>query len=144
MHYPYVLAFEPSFVEIRHCETGLMSQVIQGHDLRLIFADTPPSTTNGASPMYYSPPYHGHNTYGPSNPYGDRQSMQSGFGVPPPLPPPPQMGYPNQYSRSSAQGRDEILIVSDDRVLRLRLAVELAQGQPYMSDSMSTMSLPPR
>ncbi|KAF8216845.1 CNH domain-containing protein, partial [Mycena galopus ATCC 62051] len=43
LHEPYVLAFEPSFVEIRHVETGLMSQVIQGSNLRLLFADTPPS-----------------------------------------------------------------------------------------------------
>src|ERR1700723_887533 len=51
LHYPYVLAFEPTFVEIRHVETGLMSQVIQGNNLRLLFADTPPSATNTAGPM---------------------------------------------------------------------------------------------
>ena len=40
---PYVLAFEPIFVEIRNVETGSMSQVIQGNNLRYLFTDTPPS-----------------------------------------------------------------------------------------------------
>ncbi|KAJ2932613.1 hypothetical protein H1R20_g4473, partial [Candolleomyces eurysporus] len=55
LHEPYVLAFEPSFVEIRHIETGAMQQVIQGQNLRLLFADTPPSITT-TSGMH-------HNTY---------------------------------------------------------------------------------
>jgi hypothetical protein len=46
LHEPYVLAFEPSFVEIRHIETGFMTQVIQGTNMRLLFADTPPSVNN--------------------------------------------------------------------------------------------------
>ena len=49
LHYPYVLAFEPTFVEIRHIETGHMVQIIQGNNLRLLVADAPPSTTNGAN-----------------------------------------------------------------------------------------------
>ena len=40
--YPYVLAFEPTFVEIRNVETDSMSQVIQGNNLRCLFTDTPP------------------------------------------------------------------------------------------------------
>ena len=55
LHEPYVLAFEPSFVEIRHIETGLLSQVIQGSNLRLLFADTPPSVTNSSSANQYNP-----------------------------------------------------------------------------------------
>jgi len=55
LHEPYVLAFEPSFVEIRHIETGLLSQVIQGSNLRLLFADTPPSVTNASSANQYNP-----------------------------------------------------------------------------------------
>lgn len=59
LHEPYVLAFEPSFVEIRHIETGQMTQVIQGTTLRLLFADTPPSVTNS-----------GAHHYSQQNPYG--------------------------------------------------------------------------
>ena len=55
LHEPYVIAVEPSFVEVRHIETGLMSQVIQGSNLRLLFADTPPSVS--------------HNNIGYHNPY---------------------------------------------------------------------------
>jgi len=137
LHYPYVLAFEPTFVEIRHVETGLMSQVIQGNNLRLLFADTPPSTTNTASPTSHNPLYpggHGYKPYGPmppANAYGSRQSVYS---------PSLHMGYPS-YPRPSAQpfGRDEILMVSDDRVLTLRL---VTHSQTPMSDSASMISIP--
>ena len=53
LHEPYVLAFEPSFVEIRHIETGVMTQVIQGSNLRLLFAETPPSVTNSGVYHHY-------------------------------------------------------------------------------------------
>jgi uncharacterized protein YllA (UPF0747 family) len=54
LHEPYVIAVEPSFVEVRHIETGLLSQVIQGSNLRLLFADTPPSVSHNAG---YHHPY---------------------------------------------------------------------------------------
>ncbi|TFY73666.1 hypothetical protein EWM64_g10346 [Hericium alpestre] len=101
LHYPYVLAFEPTFVEIRNVETGSMSQVIQGNNLRCLFTDTPPSSLH----------------------HGGRQSMQSmhgAYGMPP---------YPVQHPNAQfgvvggVAGRDEILMVSDDRVLTLRMAL---------------------
>ncbi|KAI3622906.1 ROM2 [Malassezia furfur] len=62
LHHPYVLAFEPSFIEVRHVETGVLHQVITGHNLQCIFADSinaSPSTSRGAlgsrahaKPMY--------------------------------------------------------------------------------------------
>lgn len=36
LHYPYILAFEPSFVEIYHVETGHLVQIIPGHNIRLL------------------------------------------------------------------------------------------------------------
>lgn len=42
LHHPYVLAFEPSFIEVRHVETGALHQVITGYNLRCLFADVPP------------------------------------------------------------------------------------------------------
>jgi hypothetical protein len=130
LHEPYVLAFEPSFVEIRHIETGLMSQVIQGTNLRLLFADTPPSVTNTGSSMSHNSYQMGHeHPYGPPNStvlYGGHGSAHRGYG------PPSHAAYPNQYSRNpQGVGRDEILIVSDDRVLALRTA---AGPQRFMSD----------
>ncbi|KAF9480490.1 CNH-domain-containing protein [Pholiota conissans] len=132
---PYVLAFEPSFVEIRHIETGLMSQVIQGANLRLLFADTPPSVTNNASATYNSyqhNPYH-HGPPGAYNAYGP----YPGGG-------PPHQQYPDQYPRHpQGVGRDEILIVSDDRVLALR--PRGGHGpQRHMSDNVSMASTIPR
>ncbi|KAJ7312296.1 CNH domain-containing protein, partial [Mycena albidolilacea] len=87
---PYVLAFEPSFVEIWHVETGLMSQVIQGSNLRQLCGDTRPSVNNG----------------------GGAYSQQSGYD--------PQYPDQSQHSNPQSVGRDEILMISDDRVLALR------------------------
>ncbi|KAJ7804556.1 CNH-domain-containing protein [Mycena olivaceomarginata] len=113
LHEPYVLAFEPSFVEIRHIETGLMSQVIQGSNLRLLFADTPPSVNKRR-----------------------RGSAFGGYGLPPHM----QHQYPQHQQRNpQGVGRDEILMVSDDRVLALRTA---AGPQRFMSDNASMMSMP--
>ncbi|EJF59044.1 CNH-domain-containing protein [Dichomitus squalens LYAD-421 SS1] len=117
LHYPYVLAFEPTFVEIRHVETGSMSQIIQGNNLRCLFADTPPSTTNSSS-NYYSPYQVQQLGYGGYNPYAQdsRTSMSSnGYGSP--------GQYPNPYMPRPplGDGRDEILMVSDDRVMRLQM-----------------------
>ncbi|EMD39301.1 hypothetical protein CERSUDRAFT_104516 [Gelatoporia subvermispora B] len=121
LHYPYVLAFEPTFVEIRHVETGSMSQIIQGNNLRCLFADTPPSTTNTAQ-QYYNPHQqgYGYNAYGspaPQTPYG-RHSLGNGYGTATPSNPYPN---PSQPRMQQANGRDEILMVSDDRVMRLQM-----------------------
>ncbi|KAH9930289.1 CNH domain-containing protein [Fomitopsis serialis] len=73
LHYPYVLAFEPTFVEIRHVETGVMSQIVQGNNLRLLFADTPSSTTHSASqPQQY------HRATGTTNMLSTRTHMGAG------------------------------------------------------------------
>ncbi|CAG8636755.1 10597_t:CDS:2 [Ambispora gerdemannii] len=36
---PYLLAFEPSFIEIRNVKTGLLEQIIKGHNLRCLCSD---------------------------------------------------------------------------------------------------------
>ncbi|KAH8093213.1 CNH-domain-containing protein [Cristinia sonorae] len=122
IHYPYVLAFEPTFVEIRHIETSSMSQIIQGNNLRLLFADTPPSTTNSAVPHFNAYQQQPPAQYGYGAPYGalppsqsfDGRYSMNGYG-PPPVQAPP---FPQRMN----SGRDEILLVSDDRVMRVQLA----------------------
>ncbi|EKM51935.1 uncharacterized protein PHACADRAFT_187325 [Phanerochaete carnosa HHB-10118-sp] len=75
LQYPYILAFDPTFVEIWHVETGRIVQVIQGSNIRCLFtADTPPSLK-----------------IDPANP---------------------------------SAGRSEMLIVSDERVMKLRVSAE--------------------
>ncbi|KIJ65660.1 hypothetical protein HYDPIDRAFT_27654 [Hydnomerulius pinastri MD-312] len=133
LRFPYVLAFEPTFVEIRHVETGLMSQVIQGNNLRLLFADTPPSATHSANAhhnAYYA--QQGYNPYQqpPPSAYG-RQSLPGGYGSPPP------MGYPQYPRYPPSGGRDEILMVSDDRVLTLRFA---AGSNPHVASSVASLA----
>ncbi|TDL23883.1 CNH-domain-containing protein [Rickenella mellea] len=130
LHYPYVLAFEPTFVEVRHVETGSMSQIIQGNNLRCLFADTPPSTTiapaNFAGGNYPQ-------GYRPDSVYG-RNSMSSQHSVPPSYHS-AAPAYFNPYQRHQAYGRDEIMVVSDDRVMALQMiAPAFSQdGVPFTS-----------
>lgn len=128
LHYPYVLAFEPTFVEIRHVETGSMAQIIQGNNLRLLFADTPPSATNGGNQTggynLYQQPQYNYNPYvAPPPPYG-RPSGGSVQGHSAPQYTPQA----NPFHRPSPVLRDEILLASDDRVMR----VELVQPQAHL------------
>jgi hypothetical protein len=83
LHYPYVLAFEPTFVEIRHVETGSMAQIIQGNNLRLLFADMPPSTTQSSA------------ANSQFNQYQQQQQQQQS---------PAQFGAYNPYAGYGAQG----------------------------------------
>ena len=100
-----------------------MSQIIQGNNLQCLFADTPPSAVNAASMFQYNAyqqqqqqyGYNQYNQYGqPSAAQYGRQSLQSmhnGYGS----------QYPNQYPQQPAYRRDEILMVSDDRIMRLQM-----------------------
>ena len=143
--YPYVLAFEPTFVEIRNVETGSMSQVIQGNNLRCLFTDTPPSLQQAYPRMsrsslssYNGPaanapqPYgaaaagspHAYNGHSSFPAYGQSSPLSV---YPGQLPTPPVYpGQPQQqalpYGRGVG-GREEIILVSDDRVLTLRMAL---------------------
>ncbi|KAJ3865844.1 CNH domain-containing protein [Lentinula novae-zelandiae] len=141
LHEPYVLAFEPTFVEIRHIETGLMTQVIQGSNLRLLFADNPPSMTGAGSqanswgipnPGMYQPGYEANPYNGYHQPY---RPGYGGYGGPPTLP----MQYP-MHPRQQGYVRDEILMVSDDRVFALRTSY--AEPQHLVSDNASMISMP--
>lgn len=41
-HYPYILAFEPSFIEVRHVGSGALHQIITGSSVKCLFSDIPP------------------------------------------------------------------------------------------------------
>lgn len=110
LHYPYILAFEPTFVEVRHVETGHLVQIIPGNHIRCLFADSPPSqihTPQGPLIPYRNMPggpagFPG--SYGPS-----QQGNSYGPPRPPPPPPPPRI-------------RNQIIFVSDEgnvQVVRL-------------------------
>ncbi|KAI8888823.1 hypothetical protein K501DRAFT_135274, partial [Backusella circina FSU 941] len=43
--YPYVIAFDPQFIEIRHVETGALSQIIAGEQIRVTYYQTSGDTT---------------------------------------------------------------------------------------------------
>ncbi|KAG9080357.1 RHO1 GDP-GTP exchange protein 2 [Ceratobasidium sp. 370] len=49
LHYPYVMAFDSTFIEIRHVENGAPVQIIHGKDIRCLFSENEPSTINSSS-----------------------------------------------------------------------------------------------
>ena len=148
LHFPYVLAFEPTFVEVRHVETGILSQVIQGNNLRLLFADAPPSTSHTANvhQSAHYPQQQGYHPYQqqPSPPAYGRPQVLPPYGPPAQAGPPPAFPGPGpgpQYPLRMVPPncRDEILMVSDDRVLTLRLAGN-GHGYHVASDAASACS----
>jgi len=121
LYYPFVLAVEPTFIEVRHVDTGQLVQVIPGNNLRCLFADTPPSTTHSAA----------HHSYG-GNPYVRGYVQQPG-------------GYAGYHGyqgghRSPAYCRDEIIIVSDDKVMGVRLAMPPSMRQHTRGSSLDGTS----
>jgi len=126
LNYPFVLAFEPTFVEVRHVETGSMVQVIQGNNLRCLFADAPPSTTHtsSAASINHAQAYQYHQTYGVMDSrqsmytVGDRSSIVSSASSTTLIP--PGYGMPGYASRPPH--RSHIIMVSDDRIMALELA----------------------
>lgn len=91
LHYPYVLAFEPSFIEVRHVKTGALHQVITGFNLRCLFADVPaPASAPSSSSSNSS-----------SLSVNSRVSSPSPYGGPPPPPPGQFGGYPGLQRQQS-------------------------------------------
>ncbi|KAH9977526.1 RhoGEF Rgf2 [Russula compacta] len=134
--YPYVLAFEPTFVEIRNVETGAMSQVIQGNNLQCLYTDAPASLPL-AHPRHSQSSFSSFSGSGgssftqgnaphppPLNAYNGRSSLPGAYGQSP-VPMYPAQLPPSSYGR--AAGREDIILVSDDRVLTLRMAALLGQ-----------------
>ncbi|WWC71864.1 uncharacterized protein I206_105823 [Kwoniella pini CBS 10737] len=132
LQYPYVVAFEPTFIEVHHVETGHLVQIIPGSNIQCLFADTPPSRVNAPVPVQ---PNRGL-MYPPqtNNPYGrppplSSQSLhqpQSQQGYFPPQPPPGQAGFrprPPFGNMPPPQGvgmmvprfaRQQVIFTSDD------------------------------
>lgn len=148
MQYPYVIAFEPSFVEVRHVETGHLVQIIPGNGISCLFADLPPSTVNappapgrmihpgGAPPAnpYARPPTYGQQGYGGNFPqqhmYGPGAMVRPpipGYGVPPPMAPIRNFSY-----------RPQIIFTSDDGHVQF---LKLPPKNRRSSDARSTHSL---
>ncbi|GAA6046552.1 hypothetical protein JCM3770_006205 [Rhodotorula araucariae] len=79
LHYPYVLAFEPTFIEVRHVESGALMQIIPGNNIKCLFADSPPSASaasyyqSTALAARYGSPYARPSP--PPPPYGARNGI---------------------------------------------------------------------
>ncbi|KAL7418308.1 RHO1 GDP-GTP exchange protein 2 [Cryptotrichosporon argae] len=158
MHYPYILAFEPTFIEVRHVETGHLVQIIPGNNISCLFTDVPlmsaqPAAApparqlmyhpNNSAPVFRPPP-HGHAS-GPAYPGGagagagfpEYPHGQGSYRPPMGYGPPPGTGGgmapPPQPPAppGQAQPRNEIIFTSDDgHVQFLVLPPAPARGAP--------------
>ncbi|WVQ84886.1 hypothetical protein IAT38_007049 [Cryptococcus sp. DSM 104549] len=101
LQYPYVIAFEPTFIEVHHVETGHLVQIIPGTNIQCLFADTPPSRVNAPTPAPSRMMYPGG-----ASPYGPgRPPHQGGYPGQYPYPPPNQQGRGGYYPPPTAGGR---------------------------------------
>ena len=76
LHYPYVLAFEPTFIEVRHVETGALHQIITGFNLRCLFADAVHTTPSSIRALRLQRQRHP-STVIPSSPFGSMSEFSS-------------------------------------------------------------------
>lgn len=131
LHYPYVVAFEPTFIEVHHVETGHLVQIIPSANIRCLFADTPPSRINAPLPtnrqMMYGNPNPGappHMRPPPQFPQPQPNSGQPGFRPQPGMRPPPVAYQPQQQQPLPPPGsmmppqarfqRSQVIFTSDD------------------------------
>jgi RHO1 GDP-GTP exchange protein 1/2 len=159
-HYPYVIAFEPNFIEVWDIITCRIQQVIPGDNLRCLFAEPPPSGSHPAPPPIH---YHPHAMPPPPHqlPPGPMQYNVHSNGPIPYYPPGPQPGFPpggpsmhqnhpmippqhlqgippqsvSGFSPAYGFGRREILLVSDESVMFLKRASSppSADGAPMLA-----------
>ncbi|WVN90682.1 uncharacterized protein L203_105924 [Cryptococcus depauperatus CBS 7841] len=134
LQYPYVIAFEPTFIEVHHVETGHLVQIIPGSNIQCLFADTPPSRVNApilppnrmavpptsGTPYGHSPAHPGYPGYQPSSGYAPPHPQARGGYFPGPSgarPRPPLVGYgmpPPGSSLLHRFARPQVLFVSED------------------------------
>lgn len=155
-HYPYVIAIEPTFVEVWDVVTCRIKQVIPGENLRCLFSEPPPKGTmysanvhqmypavapgGGAIPPQMGGPYpprgpsaqHLPPNAPPHLMHSIRPSAQGQtYGIPsatqPPILQPQIPGLP--YFGAPGFGRREIVIASDEGVMFLKLAPPPAAPQ---------------
>jgi hypothetical protein len=152
LQYPYVIAFEPTFVEVHHVETGHLVQIIPGTGISCLFADTPPSRVNapasapnrqlmyppvppgqpgyrsGTSP-FPSQPQQG---FHPQQPYAQHPHGQM-------RPPPMQYGMPMPPPQPRF-ARPQVIFTSDDghvQFLKFPTPAQRASAQGHGRNKMS-------
>jgi len=155
-HYPYVIAIEPSFIEIWDVVTCTIKQVIPGENLRCLFVEPPPRGTMYSAnthQLYPTGPSNGVAVMGGPLPvmggaYPPRGSSAQHI--------PPHLMYPGRPSLQGHSpilqpqapgalsfggpgfGRREIIIASDDSVMFLKLAPPTTTITPQTSNGVAT------
>lgn len=153
LQFPYVIAFEPTFVEVRSVHTGDLVQIIPGNNISCLFADTPPSRINAApiqptrqmmfnpnNPSgpgaYRTPPPQGYPT--PGYPYGNNNGFRP--------PPNQQQGFMPPGPQQSGNGtprfnRDQIIFTSEEgHVQFLKLPPSNQRGSTVSTSSANASS----
>ncbi|KAG8914297.1 RHO1 GDP-GTP exchange protein 2 [Tulasnella sp. 408] len=119
----------PTFIEIRNINTGRLVQTIPGSNLRCLFAETSPSIVHSADT--YTHPYGRRNPYiypqvanaTPQEGDWDHPGTASSMFLP--------------FDGSSLYTRNKIIVVSDNKVMAVRLAPALA-SRPQVPSIMAS------
>lgn len=125
-----MIAFEPTFIEVRHVETGALVQIMPSAHTRCLFADTPPSRVNAPVPpnrqlmygkqqpqqqMRQPPNQPGFRPPPPGAGGGAMRPPPMGFGPPQGGPGGPQgSGMPPPPPQQTRYARSQVIFTSDD------------------------------
>ncbi|CAH7686884.1 CNH domain-domain-containing protein [Phakopsora pachyrhizi] len=118
LHYPFVLAFEPSFIEVRHVESGSLAQIIPGPNIRHLFSESPPSTS---APILAAAARQGN--------YANRLPPIAGHGRP---------STATSISAGLPSFRTQIIFAAESKILQLRLKATNQQQHLSLSSSSSS------
>lgn len=118
LQYPYVVAFDSTFIEVHHVETGHLVQIIPASNIRCLFADTPPSRTNAPAgrPVLMGQPTQQSFPQRPGQmaPYAPQAQGMNQFGM---MRPPPNQAYANVPQPIAPQmrfARHQVIFTCDD------------------------------
>ena len=119
-----MVAFEPTFIEVRHVETGALVQIMPSAHTRCLFADTPPSRVNAPMPpnrqLMYGNQQQPQQMRPPPNQPGFRPPPNGGGMRPPPMGFGPPLGGPGGQGGmpppqpQTRYARSQVIFTSDD------------------------------
>ncbi|KAG8933107.1 RHO1 GDP-GTP exchange protein 2, partial [Tulasnella sp. 408] len=118
----------PTFIEVYNVDSGQLVQIIPGKNLRCLFADVPPSISNSAAnanPHVRGNPYMYPDVAGACSQEEERGHAGTGSSM------------PLSFDGNLTYTRDEIIIVSDDKVMAVRLA-----PPPALKQQLAAASVP--
>ncbi|KAF9062491.1 CNH domain-containing protein [Rhodocollybia butyracea] len=77
VHAPYILLFDPRFIEVRHLETGRLAQIITGNDIRCVWDGRGVSSHTAVSPSTHTLTFPGPDGSGLDEPFNQDSQVHA-------------------------------------------------------------------